>query len=404
MIRFSSKITYSSKFGGVLTGLGGAVPAVLLALAMLGCSNDDGNADSGVDTSTDTDADTDTDTDADELPVVVRLTDDDAEQSIPDVNAGRVVFMDQRSGDWNIHMIDLASGAETVICDEEGDQYSPVIHGDWVLWHEERGGVNTDVYGYNLETGTESVIAGGDGYQYMAQLHGSWVVFSDGVDKDGDGMMDSINVTAVNIDDQTRVEVTSGEDTMTSPVHIHGTSVVWGEARDGDDYEIFLHDLASGAETQLTSDDKYQSWPRIEGERVVYRHYWDDDGEVSDIFTLLTTTPTPEQLTNSSSDPLVTFSQPDISGDRVVYTKTPDTGEPDVYLVLLEQGLTIAIDSQPDAMQRGAHIDGDVMVWIDERHGNSDLFAYSITNYGCLTDGCEDDLDCTFTGECVPAS
>jgi beta propeller repeat protein len=71
-------------------------------------------------------------------------------QSSCDVSGDRIVYDDNRDGNWNIYMTDRATGVETRLTDEPHDQTSPVIRGDYVIYFDNRNG-SPDIYLLSLE-------------------------------------------------------------------------------------------------------------------------------------------------------------------------------------------------------------------------------------------------------------
>ncbi|HEY3360149.1 MAG TPA: hypothetical protein VGQ83_43255 [Polyangia bacterium] len=75
------------------------------------------------------------------------------------VDSGRVVWGDQRNGNWDIFTYDLATDVESCLCCDPYDQIAPQISGNLAVWADYRftqtakqGGKN-DLYLYDLETG-----------------------------------------------------------------------------------------------------------------------------------------------------------------------------------------------------------------------------------------------------------
>jgi beta propeller repeat protein len=66
-------------------------------------------------------------------------------QSNCDVSGNRIVYDDNRDGNWNIYMTDHATGQEIRLTDEPHDQTSPAILGDYVIYFDNRNG-SPDIY------------------------------------------------------------------------------------------------------------------------------------------------------------------------------------------------------------------------------------------------------------------
>jgi beta propeller repeat protein len=77
------------------------------------------------------------------------------DQVNPSLSGNLVVYQDNRTGhldesgrwagEWNIYLKDLSTGIEQPVCTAPGDQISPVIKGNTVVWQDNRNG-NWDVY------------------------------------------------------------------------------------------------------------------------------------------------------------------------------------------------------------------------------------------------------------------
>ncbi len=62
-----------------------------------------------------------------------------------DISGNRIVYDDNRDGNWNIYMTDRATGQETRLTDEPHDQTSPIILGNYVAYFDNRNG-SPDIY------------------------------------------------------------------------------------------------------------------------------------------------------------------------------------------------------------------------------------------------------------------
>jgi beta propeller repeat protein len=79
-----------------------------------------------------------------ETSATTRVT-NEGSQSSCDVNGARIVYDDNRDGNWNIYMTDRATGKEVRLTDEPHDQTSPIIWGDYVAYMDNRNG-GPDIY------------------------------------------------------------------------------------------------------------------------------------------------------------------------------------------------------------------------------------------------------------------
>lgn len=121
-----------------------------------------------------------------EVPVCLEL----GEQSNPDIDAGRVVYSDERTDPYdenpnpdecNIYMYDLNTGEESLIASAAAGQGNPSISGDRVAWVDWRDG-DGDIYVKDLTTMDESIVCDRSGDQREPVLWGDYVVYSDYAD------------------------------------------------------------------------------------------------------------------------------------------------------------------------------------------------------------------------------
>jgi beta propeller repeat protein len=91
--------------------------------------------------------------------------------------------------------------------------------------------------------------------------------------------------------------------------------VVWQDYRNGN-WDIFMFDLGTGTETQITDDPAPQTSPVISGERVV----WSGDHGYGGLYLLDLTTGVERQLTSDMSG------APTIEGDWIVWINLAQEG------------------------------------------------------------------------------
>lgn len=98
------------------------------------------------------------------------------EQTDPDVQAGRVVWQDQRDvGQGEIYFRNLETGEQRRLTENEFGQYHPAIYGNMVAWQDNRNG-QVDIYGYDLLRNTEVRITDTSENEARPYLDGSWLV------------------------------------------------------------------------------------------------------------------------------------------------------------------------------------------------------------------------------------
>ncbi|HII80393.1 MAG TPA: cell surface protein, partial [Methanosarcina sp.] len=78
-------------------------------------------------------------------------------QKIPAIYEDRIVWQDNRNGNWDIYMYNLSTSTETQITTNQSNQWNPAIYGDRIVWGDDRNSnessdfymdSNSDIYMY----------------------------------------------------------------------------------------------------------------------------------------------------------------------------------------------------------------------------------------------------------------
>ena len=167
---------------------------------------------------------------------------------------------------------------------------------------------------------------------------------------------------------------------------IHGNIVVWQDGEEGD-YDIYgadITNLASPAEFSVADFDRDQRRPAIYRNTVVWQdsYYGDQDILAADIWMRNK----PDEFAVS----LTEFDQqrPAVWGDIVVWADNY-FGDMDIYAADLSTSLKAGISdpenpvefavASNEAEQMNPDIDGNIVVWQDNRNGNWDIYGYNLT-------------------------
>ncbi len=162
---------------------------------------------------------------------------------------------------------------------------------------------------------------------------------------------------------------------------ISGDRVIWQDDRNGN-LDIYLYDFVTKEERQITANPAHQWWAAISGNRIV----WQDDRNsrvfanrldiFHDIYLYDLVTKEERRITDNMFDQ----SDPAISGDRIVW-QDDRNGNSDIYLYDLSTGEEQQITTDL-AEQVNPAISGDWIVWTDNRNdrenGNWDIYLYDL--------------------------
>ncbi|MBN1806331.1 MAG: hypothetical protein JW837_13870 [Sedimentisphaerales bacterium] len=293
------------------------------------------------------------------------------------------------------------------------DQQSPAIWGNIVVWQQfvsEYG--DYDIYIADINNPDEpAVFVIGDANDQMnPAVFEDIVVWQDYVQWQGSADWD-IRAADINDFDEPRIYVVSGivDNNETNPA-IHGNIVVWedGVAGDFNIYGADITDPGNPVEFQVSAFEHDQQEPAVFRTTVVWQDNFFGDWDIyaADIWQR-----------NKPVEVPVSYSEKDQQNpaiwDNVVVWQDNFSGNWDIYAADISDFETLrrakfdniiefAVSTNRSS-QTNPDINGNIIVWQDDRNNNWDIFGYNLTTRKefQITDDSNDQTNPAISGNVV---
>jgi len=286
--------------------------------------------------------------------------------SNPDIYGDKIVWQDNRNGNWDIYIFDLAAKTE-IHTTNKTDQINPAIYENLVVWEDERNGGH-DIYAEDLSAKIQTRISK-SGEAHNPAIYGNRIVWQD--ERNG-----SSNIYMYDLYTKKETQITTSGSAFYPK--IYGDKIVWIDTRSG----IVMYDLSNKKETKIsttteisttkfTIDSHYS--PTIYGNRVVWVGATDEYGDVSGIYVM--------DLSTKKQNIIITFtdeiSRPNIYGDNIVYSLAVTGGHyPDIYMYNLSTSEIKEISTSGTAKEPDIY--GNKIVWMDWRNEGPDIYMATL--------------------------
>ena len=250
----------------------------------------------------------------------------------------------------------IRSSGEFQITTDSHNQQNPAIHGDIVVWTDER--INPNIHGYDMSTNQEFQITTDIHVQQNPAIYNDIVVWEDTRNGNKD-------IYGYNLSRKEEFRITRGPSNKGSPA-VYGDYVIW---QDEERWDIYGYNLLTGQEFSITTDDPGQWGPSIYGDIVVWA---DERNGKSDIYGYNLSTRREFQITTNPANQQA----PALSGEYVVW-EDDRNGNWDIYGYNLSTQKEFRITTNP-ANQQAPAIYGNIVVWHDHRYGSWDICYYNL--------------------------
>jgi beta propeller repeat protein len=253
-----------------------------------------------------------------ELLQQFQITNDTASQENVGIHGNKIVWEDDRHGNWDIYMFDLSTGEEIRITSDPATQINPKISGDILVWKDLRNNkgemkdfpinYNSDIYIYDINDGLEKQITLNDQSQFAPDIDGEkivWLDYRSGFaevylynlttghekrisDNYGNCTYCDVEKNAViwaaeydNVTNYYKYDISSGSRLLLNlgtfasmdDFSFNEHNIVWsGTLNDTDDPDIFKYEFTTGKTTQVTVNNTIQYGPVLTVDTI----FWTD--------------------------------------------------------------------------------------------------------------------------------
>ena len=257
---------------------------------------------------------------------VFEVVDREGDQDFPAIDGGRVVWQDNRGGNWDIRGYDIDDDRTFTVVERDGAQIKPRISGRKVVWEDQRNGAGQpDIYFVDLDNDNSPRRVTDNGQGRDPDIDGDYIVY-----RSGDPNSDGQRIRLYNI--STRDDESISERTrITSAPRISGRLVVWSDRRNEEDDNVWARDIDNDVEFNVTPAERNQIHPDVSGTTVVWQDgRGDNPSEIRGGRLTLGSgsgsgaTPTP----TTSAPPAPSGPCQYILGFKALYDQIPDTVGP----------------------------------------------------------------------------
>jgi beta propeller repeat protein len=290
----------------------------------------------------------------------------DSDQQNPAISGDRIVWEDNRNGNWDIYLYSVTTGVEQQITSDSSDQLMPSISGEIIVWQDYRNG-DADIFLYNTTTKKETRITTNSSDQIAPDVDADRIIWMD--HRNGTAQVYIYNITS------------SHENPVTSDPWFHGSPsiqgewIVWVDYRNGD-ADIYLYNTGTGNETRITNTSGQYLYPSVNGDYVIWE---DDTSGTSDIhlYQISTGREIPILIDIADASPMY----PAISGNRIVWQDSRNMGYSNIFVYEINTSQLWEVTNETYINQL-PFISGDRIIWVATPTMYSDINMFTMGALG----------------------
>lgn len=282
---------------------------------------------------------------------VAHIADAPGNQSSPDLYGDEVVWVDARDGDGapDIYYSNLATGESRIVAENQFRAFGPKLSADWIVWGATSSDAPSGVRFQSRSGGESGVVPSLSASFWRFALQGDTVAASD---------TESERIVVYNLATSARFDVPTG--TSPSGARAAFPWIVWAE---GDEPRLVVaYNLQTKERRALTDGANSLSAPDISGTRVVWQDVTANAIRMRDLVT-------GEELTLAAGDGL--RQSPSILGDWVVWQDCRN-GDFDIFGYYLPTGIVVPLRVAP-GNQQDPVLSAQWIAWTDDTSGFTDI-------------------------------
>ncbi|WP_292391353.1 PKD domain-containing protein [Methanosarcina sp. UBA5] len=312
-----------------------------------------------------------------------RITTNSSNSQNPVIYGNTIVWQDDRNGNWDIYIFDLST-KEQIHTTNTANQVSPDIYGSRVVWEDERNGGH-DIYLQDLSTKKQTRITK-SGKAYVPKIYGNKIVWMDG--RNGGSLeysqpIGNWDIYMYDLSTSKEYQITTNNSTQVDP-GIYKDRIVWGE-----NGTIYMYNDSTSTETQVTphpwywDDDPANSggdanWnPEIYGDKIVCDVETPLGNYVAKMYDLSTSTGQYIGEVDQSNNPV-------IYGNKIVWVDSYSIPRidfnSDIYMYDFSTSKETHITTNKSSEKSSPAIYDNKIVWQDNRNGNWDIYMATLSS------------------------
>lgn len=292
---------------------------------------------------------------------VIQLTTSPFDQKAASMHLNTIAYLNGSGNIFDVVLHDLDTGQVSGINSNIGGKSSLFMYGDNIVYRPTNS--NT-IYLYKISTGQETLVS-----TTTSIIGLPWGVYEDNlITTDGD-LFSTTNLNLIDLlTGQKRILKIANFGIVQAQASIWKNKVVTNI--NGNTFDIFVYDIDTDTETQITNDGFVQEYPDIYGDKIVWQDKRNGNYDIY-MYNLLTNTET--RITTDSFDQ----TRPKIYGNYIAWNDKRH-GNSEIYLYSLLNNEEIRI-TKNGADQTLNDLYENNIFWTDKRNVNQDIYMHKIT-------------------------